>query len=171
LEPGESDSSSLKRPGRDRVEIGVAVCGLALGLFVFAGSFSIDLGAGYDRIGPRFFPYLVAAGALFSGALLLKEALGRGKPSRPSREARASRTSGSVAFTLGLALASSALLLERAGFVLTAALLFFLVARAFASGSPLRDAAVGLALSVAAYLAFTRGLGLVLPGGLLGGLL
>ena len=169
-----SDSSSLERPGRDRVEIGVAVCGLALGLFVLAGSFSIDLGAGYDRIGPRFFPYLVAAGALFSGALLLKEALGRGqpsRPSRPSREERVSRTSGSVAFTLGLALASSVLLLERAGFVLTAALLFWLVARAFASGSPLRDAAVGLALSVAAYLAFTRGLGLVLPGGLLGGLL
>ncbi len=168
MNSGDSDSSSLERPGRDRVEIGVAVCGLALGLFVLAGSFSIGLGAGYDRIGPRFFPYLVAAGALFSGALLLKEALGGGQP---SREDRVSRTSGSVAFTLGLALASSVLLLERAGFVLTAALLFWLVARAFASPRPLRDAVVGLALSVAAYLAFTRGLGLVLPGGLLGGLL
>jgi putative tricarboxylic transport membrane protein len=153
------------------VEIGVALCGLALGLFVLAGSFSIGLGAGYDRIGPRFFPYLIAAGALFSGALLLKEALGRGKPSRPPGDSRASRAGGSVAVTLGLALASGVLLLERAGFVLTAALLFWLVARAFASGSPLRDAAVGLALSVASYLAFTRGLGLALPGGLLGGLL
>jgi putative tricarboxylic transport membrane protein len=158
---------SQERPGRDRVEIGVALCGLALGLIILVGSFSIDLGAGYDRIGPRFFPYLVAAGALLSGALLLREALG----GRSSREKATSRTSGSVAFTLGLALISSVLLLERAGFVITAALLFWLVARAFASARPLRDAAIGLGLSFTVYLAFTRGLGLALPGGLLGGLL
>ncbi len=163
----ESDSPT-RTSGPDRVEIGVALGALALGLLVLIGSLSIDLGAGYDRIGPRFFPYLVAAGTLLCGALLLKEALRRGKASR--RE-HASRTSRSVALTLGLALASSVLFLERAGFVLTAALLFWLVARAFESPRPLRDAAVGLALSVAAYLAFTRGLGLVLPGGLLGGLL
>ena len=130
--------------------------------------YEADFGAGYDRIGPRFFPYVVAAGSLFSGALLLKEALRRGQA--PKREP-ASRTSRSVGLTLCLALASSVLLLERAGFVLTAALLFWLVARAFASPRPLLDAAVGLALSAAAYFAFTRGLGMVLPGGLLGGLL
>jgi putative tricarboxylic transport membrane protein len=162
----DSDSTT-RSPGPDGVEIGAALAGLALGLVVLVGSFSIDLGAGYDRIGPRFFPYLVAAGSLLSGALLLKESLRRGKASRGEQ---ASRTSRSVAFTLGLGLASSVLLLERAGFVLTAALLFWLVARAFASPRPLRDAAVGLALSVAVYLAFTKGLGLVLPRGLLGGL-
>ncbi len=152
----------------------MALSALALGLFVLVGSFSIDLGAGYDRIGPRFFPYLVAAGSFFSGALLLKEAsrpASRSRPSRPWTGDIASRAGGSVAFTLGLALAASVLLLERAGFVLTAALLFWLVARAFASQRPLRDAAVGLALSAASYLAFTRGLGLSLPRGLLGGLL
>jgi putative tricarboxylic transport membrane protein len=89
---------------------------------------------------------------------------------KPARGEPASRASGPAAFTLGLALASGVLFLERAGFVLTAALLFWLVARAFASPRPLRDAAVGLALSVVVYLAFTRGLGLVLPPGLLGGL-
>jgi len=40
------------------------------GLLVLAGSFAIDFGAGYDRIGPRFFPWVVAAGLLVSGGTL-----------------------------------------------------------------------------------------------------
>jgi len=62
-------------------------------------------------------------------------------------------------------------LLERAGFIFTAAVLFWLVARAFESTRPWRDAVAGVLLSVFVYVVFTRGLGLVLPGGLLEGLL
>lgn len=150
------------------MEIAVAFVAIALGLFVLVGSFSIALGAGYDRIGPRFFPYLVAAGLLLSGGFLVREAW-RGDRSPQPDVRETTRLAPLV--TLGLALASSVLLLERAGFVVTATLLFWLVARAFESRRPWRDAAVGLLLSVSVYLAFTRGLGLALPGGLLGGLL
>jgi putative tricarboxylic transport membrane protein len=171
----DSESSNAGNQGSlgadpDRVEIGAALGALGLGLFLLAGSFSIGLGAGYDRIGPRFFPYLVGFGSLLSGGLLLREAFRGGKTSRPSRGEGAFPTSRSASLTLGFALLSSVLLLERAGFVLTAALLFWLVARAFASARPARDAVSGLVLSLAVYLAFTRGLGLVLPRGLLGGL-
>ncbi|MBK5256559.1 MAG: tripartite tricarboxylate transporter TctB family protein [Vicinamibacteria bacterium] len=150
--------------GPDRAEVVVALAAIALGLFVFFASFSIDLGTGYDRIGPRFFPYVVAAGLVLSGSFLARGALRRPNPSPTEFHLQ---TSWPAIGTLALALGSSVLLLERAGFILTAALLFFLVARAFESRRPWRDAVVGLLLSVFVYVAFTRGLGLVLPHGLL----
>ena len=150
--------------GPDRVELFIALAAVGLGLFVLVGSFSIDFGAGYDRIGPRFFPYLVSGGLLISGGFLAREVLRR---RIPTNEAPGSQTRWSGIGTLSLALGLSVLLLDRAGFILTATLLFWLVARAFESRRHWRDAVVGLVLSVAVYLAFTRGLGLVLPGGLL----
>lgn len=149
--------------GPDRFEVGVALAAVALGLVVLAGSFFIDLGAGYDRIGPRFFPHIVGLGLVVSGGLLVWFAVERGDSARSRRRER----QRAPLVTLSLALASSVLLLERAGFILTSTLLFWLVARAFESRRPCRDAVVGLALSVAAYVAFTRGLGLSLPRGLL----
>jgi putative tricarboxylic transport membrane protein len=149
------------------VEVGVAFATIALGLFVFVGSFWIAMGAGYDRIGPRFFPYLVAIGLILSGSFLVKETL-RGKT--PIARDIHVRTSWSALGTLTLGLVSSVLLLEQAGFILASALLFWLVARAFESRRPWRDGIVGLLLSAAVYLVFTRGLGLALPRGVLDGL-
>lgn len=159
---------SARAPGPDRAEVVVALAAVALGLFVLAGSFTIDLGAGYDRIGPRLFPYVVAGGLLLSGSFLAWGALRRATSSVGELRLQ---TSWSAIATLSFALVSSALLLVYAGFILTATLLFWLVARAFESRRPRRDAVVGLLLSVFVYLAFTRGLGLVLPRGLLAGLL
>ena len=161
-------NEGTRASGPERVEVVVALAAVALGLFVLAGSFSIDLGSGYDRIGPRLFPYVVAAGMLLSGSFLARGAF---LHERYSGEALRSRTSWSAIITLSVALGSSVFLLERAGFILTSTLLFWLVARAFASERPWRDAAVGLVLSLAVYFAFTRGLGLVLPRGILDGLL
>ena len=73
--------------------------------------------------------------------------------------------------TLGIALAASVVLLEPAGFILTAALLFWLVARAFERPRPGRDAVVAVLLSAFVYFVFTMGLGLLLPRGVLAGLL
>ena len=61
------------------------------------------------------------------------------------------------------------LLLDSAGFVLASTAMFWLTARAFDSTHPLRDACLGLGLSVAAYLLFARMLQLSLPPGLLAG--
>jgi putative tricarboxylic transport membrane protein len=157
----------VNRP-TDRAEIAVAAAAIALGVFVLAGSASISLGAGYDRIGPRFFPYVVGAGLVLSGAFL---GLGAWRGSTPEPSHPHDETSGRAALTVTLALVASVLLLERAGFILTSALLFWLVARAFQSRRPWRDAVVGALLSVFVYVAFTRGLGLVLPRGLLDGVL
>lgn len=160
-------SDETRGAGPDRAELAVAVAAIALGVFVFAGSSSISLGSGYDRIGPRFFPYSVALGLVLSGALLARGAWRRTPPAAEAHHP----THWPALGVLTLGLGSSLLLFERAGFILTSAVLFWLVARAFESRHPWRDAVVGVLLSVFVYAAFTRGLGLVLPGGVLGGLL
>jgi putative tricarboxylic transport membrane protein len=166
--PSEERSNERgSKLGPDRFEVAVALAAVALGALVLGGSFAIELGAGYDRIGPRFFPHLVAAGLIVSGGVLTWSSLRR---ERTLHEAKRHATSSAAVLTLGAALLSSVLLLERAGFIATSTLLFWLVARAFASRRPARDAFVGLVLSVTVYLAFTRGLGLALPRGLLEGL-
>ncbi len=151
--------------GRDKVEVAVAAGVIALGLVVVGGAFTIGFGVRYDRIGPRFFPYLVAAGLLVSGVFLLREVL-RSKTTPGIRSS--SRVSNLGILTI--ALASGVLGLESAGFILTSVVVFWLVARAFGSRRPWRDVLVGTLLSVIVYFAFTRGLGLPLPGGILQGL-
>ena len=102
----------------------------------------------------------MAAGLVLSGGLFAREA--SKSKSGPAEVSELSRRALAIA---GAALVSSVLLLERAGFIVTATLLFVLVARAFESRRPVRDVLVGLALSTAVYFAFTRGLGLALPRG------
>lgn len=62
-----------------------------------------------------------------------------------------------------------ALLLEPAGWILAAAILFWCVARAMGSKKPLLDLVVALTVSSLVYLPFAVLLGLNLPSGLLGG--
>ena len=66
---------------------------------------------------------------------------------------------------LGLAGGLFLLLAGRAGFIVAASLLFWLVARAFGDHRPLRDGAAAVLLATVVYAAFARGLGLALPAG------
>ena len=157
--------SDPSEPSPDRVEVVVASGVIALGFVVVGGVFTIGSGVRYDRIGPRFFPYLVAAGLLVSGVFLLREALSR----KTAPDVR-SRSRASNLGILSIALVSGVIGLERAGFILTSVVVFWLVARAFGSRRIWRDALAGLVLSVIVYLAFTRGLGLPLPAGIFQGL-
>jgi putative tricarboxylic transport membrane protein len=71
--------------------------------------------------------------------------------------------------TAGLVL--QMVLVKPAGFVIASAVLFVAVAYAFGSRRLALNAAFGLVLCTVTYVAFTRGLGLVLPAGVLGTLL
>ncbi|MGE0815996.1 MAG: tripartite tricarboxylate transporter substrate-binding protein [Vicinamibacterales bacterium] len=75
-----------------------------------------------------------------------------------------------VATVLGAAVLDP-LLLERAGFVVASAVLFWLTARAFDPTRPFRDAIAAVGLSVAAYVLFARLLDIALPAGVLAGVL
>jgi putative tricarboxylic transport membrane protein len=60
-----------------RSELIIALPTLALGLLLLSGIPSIAVGAGYDRIGPRAFPYAVATGLILLAAVLIVTAVRR----------------------------------------------------------------------------------------------
>jgi putative tricarboxylic transport membrane protein len=157
------------KPGLPLGDLLVALAVLALGGWFLKGAFAVRLLAGYDRIGPRFFPLVVAGGLLLCGALLLVAALrGKRAPLEAAEEmdGRLPADWRSVGILAG-AFVLDALLIERLGFVISSTLLFWGVAFGFGSRHYLRDALSGLALALAAYLTFTRLLDLNLPAGLL----
>ena len=139
---------------------------LLLGVFVGVETATLRTGPGYAAIGPKLFPWLVAVGLLVVGIALL-------------REARAGAVAQPIGFdvdlppiaavTVGLVL--QMILMRPAGFVIATTVLFLAVTYALGSRRFLLNAAVGLVLCAVTYVAFTRGLGLVLPAGMLGTLL
>ena len=151
-----------------RGDLAIALGVVLLGIGLAAGAFGIRFGVGYDRIGPRFFPYLVSVGLIFLGSWLAVAAL-RDKGGSPVNEDQGEfpvPTNWSGLGYLSLALLLNLLLLEQAGFVMASTAQFWLGARAFGSRRPARDAVVAVLLSIVVYLAFTRGLGLPLPSGI-----
>jgi putative tricarboxylic transport membrane protein len=135
---------------------------LGLGLFIAVETALLRTGPGYAAIGPKLFPGLIAAGLLLVGAALLYEA-------------RAGAVAHPAGFDLDLppplmvsaGLVLQMLLMRPAGFVLATTVLFAAVARALGSRRLVLNLAVGFVLCLAAYIAFTWGLGLNLPAGVL----
>lgn len=79
-----------------------------------------------------------------------------------------SRANVAALATVALALVVDVALIHRIGFVVASTLMFALAARAFGSRRPAHDAIIGLAIAAVIYVAFTRGLGIGLPHGVLG---
>lgn len=155
------------QPAWGRLVLGLGLLGL--GGFFVVETVAIRVLPTYARVGPRFFPYLVAAGLIVVGAALAWRAwrgldsdadpVGAGPPDR-----------------LGMALLAGGLVLQSLvidwiGFVLAATLTFVLTAAGFGSRRWLLNLAVGFVLAALSYAGFTRVLGLSLPAGLLEGLL
>jgi len=144
----------------------LALAVLLLGLFLTVETAALRTGPGYSAIGPKLFPWLVAAGLVLVGLALLREARSGAVEHPTGFELDAPPL---LLVTAGLV--AQMLLMQLAGFVLASTLLFVAVARAFGSRRLVRDAAIGLALCAVVHVAFTRGLGLHLPLGVLGALL
>ena len=121
--------------------------------------------AGEDSSGraPEPYPWLVIAGLLITGALLAPQLF------RSMRGHTADRSRRAPVLLLAAAGVLHLLLLERAGFVLAAAVLFWLTARAFDPLHPLRDGLFAIGMSASAYVLFAHVLHLSLPAGLLAG--
>jgi putative tricarboxylic transport membrane protein len=139
---------------------------LLLGAFIAVETAMLRTGPGYAAIGPKLFPWLVAAGLLLVGVALLHEARAGTLAQPPGFELDLPPT---LVVTAGLVL--QMVLMRPAGFVIATAVLFVVVAYALGSRRLVLNAAVGLVLCAGIYVAFTRGLGLVLPTGALGALL
>ena len=125
--------------------------------------------AGHDRsvtlASTGVYPLIVLAGLVLFGL-----AAGRSVARSTRDERRSERRLVSLAL-IAIGIALHVLLLERIGFVVAAAVLFWFTARAFDHHHPLRDAAFAIALAVGSYLLFARVLQLQLPAGILARLL
>ncbi|HMR33381.1 MAG TPA: tripartite tricarboxylate transporter TctB family protein [Geminicoccaceae bacterium] len=145
------------------LRLGEALLGggvLALGIFVAVETTQLRVGPSHATVGPTLFPYLIAAGLLVIGAMVLYQAF-----------------FGHVAHERGLELDFTAVgliciglllqivLVERLGWIVSTTLLFTIVARAFGSRRLVVDLAIGLALAVLSYVVFNWALGLTLPMG------
>jgi putative tricarboxylic transport membrane protein len=147
------------------LRIGEAVLGgavLALGLFVAVETSMLKVAPTHATVGPRLFPFLVAAGLIVVGALVLHQALF----GHVAHE-RGFELDWVAVALVSAGLIAQLLLLESLGWILATTLLFVAVARAFGSHRLLLDAVIGVVLAGLAFGAFNYGLGLSLPTGTL----
>lgn len=164
-------------PVRRRPELGetlLALATLLLGVVVLWQTTQIRVTPAYSQVGPRVIPYVIGTGLVLVGLWLVGQALvGRHAP--PSTESEdADPTLPTDWRTVGLlagALIVYLILIEPGGFIVASALLFTGAAFAMGSRRLLRDLAFGVLLATGLFVGFSRGLGLDLPAGVLGGLL
>ena len=138
------------------------VAGLALAAFLAVFGWGLQAPFAYEPVGPRAFPLgLSLVIALCSGWLIYKGG-GDAAPNPPGANLR-------IALMVGL-IAAYAFLFVWLGFVIANAIMVTVVGRLF-GGSWLKAAITGVVMSVLFFLLFDRLLDVVLPTGLLGGLL
>jgi len=136
---------------------------LALGIFIAVETSQFEVGPSHAAVGPRLFPFLIAAGLIVVGLAVLWQ----GFFGHIAHEGGFELDWLAVAFVSG-GLIAQMLLLELLGWIIATTMLFIAVARAFGSRRLVLDAAIGLALTGIAYVVFTAGLGLNLPGRIIG---
>ncbi|MHC8319919.1 tripartite tricarboxylate transporter TctB family protein [Pseudomonas sp. GB2N2] len=133
---------------------------LAYGAFLFPEEM------GFVILGADVYPYAVAAFLASVGLVLSYQALTGGFRELADHEDESAKVlpggkAGVAWVTAGLV--GVAGLINLIGFVLAAALLFACSARGFGSRRPLRDLAIGIALTLPIYWLFNAGLGVSLP--------
>lgn len=149
-------SGTGRRPDRTALLIAAALVAAAV---VIAWDISGMGGtAGYARVGPKTFPYVVAAGLFLLGLWTAVSAWRGGFPEREPQN-----TTPMLWIVGGLA--AQMLLLKPAGFSIATGLLFAATARGFGRGPLYLTAPLGILLAFAVWIVFAQGLQLSLPSG------
>ncbi len=155
-------------------ELGVAVLLLVLGAGVIIDTSGLEAGIGRTGpIGPRAIPFLIG-GALVALAVALAVDVLRGGRGEQEGGEDVDLSHGTDWKTMGLlaaAFVANIVLIERAGWPISGAVLFFGCAYALGSRRVVRDIAIALVLSIGSWYLFFVGLGINLPAGLLEGIL
>ncbi|MDD2923857.1 tripartite tricarboxylate transporter TctB family protein [Rhodoferax sp.] len=150
--------------------VGVGVVLLALGLGV--GAYLIPSNAGYAGVGPNFLPWLVTLALLACGVRLVCKARRGGFRNMEEHSGEHPDWQGFAWLSAGLLL--NAALITTIGFIFSCALCFVLAARGLrlAEGRPPgqgwasvgQDTLTGLLIAAPVFWAFTKFLGINLPG-------
>lgn len=150
------------RKPETRLALGV----IALGLLALYETTQIPVSPMYAKVGPTAVAYLASALLLALGGALLVQSVSGRWVSDPAGDDVGFDLPGLGWLLFGLVLNVG--LIDPLGFIPASVLLFGCAARAFGSRRPLRDIAIGLALSAVAYFGFAGLLGINIGAGLLG---
>jgi putative tricarboxylic transport membrane protein len=156
-----------------RSELGVALLLLGLGAWAIIDALRLSDLASRGPVSAKTVPIAVGALLITMAVLLTVDILRGGRGEQESGE-DVDLSHGSDWKTIGLLAGSfiaNALLIERLGWPVSGAVLFFGTAYALGSRHLVRNALISIALSVGTWYLFNVGLGINLPVGILKGIL
>jgi putative tricarboxylic transport membrane protein len=143
---------------------------LILGLVVLYDTSKMLVPPGSGTVGPQIFPYLVSGFVIFISLGLFVQIF-RGNLGVPEGtefgEVVEKTDFKSLAMVAGSML-TYPLLIERAGFIIASSVVFFGVAFAYGAKNLLKNLAISVIFSLIVYFAFSKGLNVSLPAGILG---
>jgi putative tricarboxylic transport membrane protein len=167
-----ADTGSTEEQGRS--EFGVALFLGALGVLVIVEALLLPESLiARGPVGPEAVPLVVGSLLVIVAGFLTVDLL-RGGRGEPEGGEDVDLTGGSDWRTMAMLVAAfvaNALLIEGLGWPFSGAILFWGAAFALGSRHYIRDAAIALALSFGSWYLFAFGLGIVLPVGILRGIL
>jgi putative tricarboxylic transport membrane protein len=134
--------------------LGIILIGLVIGYE--AGT--IKVGPLYAKVGPAAFLWFAASLLVLCGSVVAYKS---------AEETANAKSEIGPPLTILAGLAAAVFVMEPAGFIPTATLIFVVTAHGLGSRKILRDLPIGIVLSVIAYIVFAKGLGLRLPIGYL----
>ncbi|WP_210429099.1 tripartite tricarboxylate transporter TctB family protein [Nocardioides eburneiflavus] len=159
-------------PDRDLAQLGLAGALVVVGAYTFYDATTLRVGFG-DPVGPRVFPYVIGAITVVLGLLLVLATLRGDTPQAEGGEDVDLRHPADWVTVLKLVgvLLFTVLTITFLGWAVSGALLFVGCAWSLGSRTLVRDVIVGVVLSVASWYFFHEGLGVILPAGILDGVL
>ena len=158
----------------DRAELGVALLLGAVGTVVVLDALRLDVPYSLaDPVGPRTVPYIVGGLLLVCAVALVVNVLrgGHGEAEEGEDVDLTAPTEWRVVVPLLGAFLANVLLIDVLGWVISGTILFWGSAWALGSRHYVRDASIALTLALVTFYGFYVGLGVLLPAGLLDGIL
>lgn len=166
--------NALAQRLKGRSELGVSALLLVLGVVVLVDAARIPTDfTQRGPVGPAAVPVVVGVALVVLAVLLALDVL-RGGHGEAEIGEDVDLSHGSDWRTMLLligAFLANAVLIDRVGWPISGAVLFWGAAYALGSRHLLRDPLIAIVLSVVTYLVFARGLGIGLPAGVLEGIL
>ncbi|RBY97915.1 tripartite tricarboxylate transporter TctB family protein [Blastococcus sp. TF02-8] len=157
-----------------RSEFGVALFLAALGVLVIVMAVLIpESRIARGPVGPATVPIVVGGLMVVVAGFLALDVLrgGRGEPEGGEDVELTGRSDWRTVLLLAAAFVANAVLIEPLGWPFSGAILFWGAAFALGSRHAVRDAVIALGLSFGTWYLFALGLGVVLPVGILRGIL
>ncbi len=172
LDTPDAPPTAAPAPERDLPQLGLAAMLVVVGAYTFYDATTLRVGFG-DPVGPRLFPYVVGAVTVVLGLLLVLATLRGDVPQAEGGEDVDLRQRADWVTVLKLVgvLLFTVLTISFIGWAVSGALLFVGSAWALGSRTLVRDVIVGFVLSVLSWYFFHEGLGVILPAGILDGVL